>query len=250
MIFQHIPTYKGDPILSLMDDFKQDTHTQKVNLGIGLYYNDHGVVPQFKSVQQAHHNLTHILQNQASLYLPMEGLKNFRELTQVLLYGELNPAITQERRVATVQTIGVSGALKIGADFLKQYFPQAQVWVSQPTWENHIAIFQGARFTVHHYPYWNEETGQINFEEMCSCLRGIPKHSIVLLHPCCHNPTGMDLSNEQFDLLIDILQKQHLIPFLDLAYLGLGRGLVEDTYLIQQLLIKQVNFLGLCCTKI
>lgn len=243
MTFQHIPSYAGDPILSLMEQFKLDANPQKVNLGIGIYYDDHGIVPQFPSIQEAYRRLSDQFQNKAALYLPMEGLKSYCELTQSLLFGENHNVISKEKRIATLQSVGGSGALKIGADFLNEYFPTSQVWVSKPTWANHIAIFKGAGFVVNEYPYWDETTGQVDFEALSNRLNTLPEQSIVLLHPCCHNPTGMDLSDIQFDCIAEIIKQRNLIAFLDIAYQGLGRSLVEDSYFIRKLLDTQANFL-------
>ncbi|SES63818.1 aromatic amino acid transaminase [Thorsellia anophelis] len=231
-LFQNIDAYAGDPILSLMETFKQDARPDKVNLSIGLYYNDDAIVPQLESVEKAKKILTANQQTEASLYLPMEGLASYRNAIAQLLFGEKSPNISQ-KRIATVQTVGGSGALKVGADFLKRYFPKSEVWVSDPTWENHVAIFEGAGFVTHKYPYFDKKTGGVNFSAMCETLLSLPPQSIILLHPCCHNPTGADLSEEQWDKVVLILKDKQLIPFLDIAYQGFAESLDQDAYAIR-----------------
>ena len=230
-MFQNVEAYAGDPILSLMETFRQDPRADKINLSIGLYYNEQGVIPQLGSVKQAMSDL-HEQMQQASLYLRMEGLASYRAAVQSLLFGADSAAL-QAGRIATIQSLGGSGALKVGADFLKRYFPGSEVWVSDPTWENHIAIFAGAGFTVHSYPYFDATTGGVNVEAMLECFNQLPPRSIVLLHPCCHNPTGADLTTAQWDRVIEVLKARELIAFLDIAYQGFGAGLEADAYLIR-----------------
>ena len=231
-MFQHIDNYAGDPILSLMESFKTDPRPGKVNLSIGLYYDAAGIIPQLPSVQQAHARLE-ARNDGPYLYLPMEGLQPYRGAVQSLLFG--NSAAVGEGRIATIQTLGGSGALKVGADFLKRYFPQSEVWVSDPTWDNHVAIFEGAGFKTHTYPYFDAATRGVNFAGMLSTLQGLPKDSIVLLHPCCHNPTGSDLDKAQWDQIVDVVKTRGLIAFLDIAYQGFGGGMDEDAYAIRAL---------------
>lgn len=230
-MFQNVDAYAGDPILSLMETFHQDTRAEKVNLSIGLYYDEQAIIPRLEAVQQAETRLQNQPQK-ASLYLPMEGFAPYRSAVQQLLFGENHPALNAGR-IATIQTLGGSGALKVGADFLKRYFPDSEVWVSDPTWENHIAIFAGAGFNVHTYPYFDEATRGVNFDAMLSSLKQLPARSIVLLHPCCHNPTGADLTHAQWDEVIEVLISRDLIPFLDIAYQGFGAGIEDDAYAIR-----------------
>ena len=240
-MFQHVDTYAGDPILSLMEEFGKDELTPKVNLSIGLYYNEDNIVPQLNAIQAAYKNIE-ASNDQVKLYLPMDGLKPYNQATQTLLLGEHSPARAQGRAV-TIQTLGGSGALKVGADFLKKYFPESDVWVSQPTWENHIAIFNGAGIESHFYPYFDAETNGVNVAAMLEKLNTLPAKSIVLLHPCCHNPTGADLTPAEWDQVIAVLKKQDLIPFLDIAYQGFGQGLAEDAYAIRALDQAGMNFI-------
>lgn len=231
-MFQNVDAYAGDPILSLMEAFQQDPRADKVNLSIGLYYNEQAIIPQLEAVRQAADPGCQSQLQKASLYLPMEGLAPYRRAVQTLLFGEHHPAL-RAGRIATIQTLGGSGALKVGADFLKRYFPDSAVWVSDPTWENHVAIFAGAGFEVHTYPWFDRATRGVNFPAMLAALQQLPPRSIVLLHPCCHNPTGADLTPEQWDRVIEVLIGRELIPFLDIAYQGFGRGLDEDAYAIR-----------------
>ncbi|MGM8948081.1 aromatic amino acid transaminase [Enterobacter asburiae] len=230
-MFQKVDAYAGDPILSLMERFKEDPRSEKVNLSIGLYYNEDGIIPQLKAVAEAEARLNAVPHG-ASLYLPMEGLNAYRNTIAPLLFGA-DHAVLAQKRVATIQTLGGSGALKVGADFLKKYFPDSGVWVSDPTWENHVAIFEGAGFSVATYPWFDSETNGVRVEALLEKLNTLPARSIVLLHPCCHNPTGADLTNAQWDAVIEVLKARDLIPFLDIAYQGFGAGMEEDAYAIR-----------------
>ncbi|QXB77156.1 aromatic amino acid transaminase [Enterobacter asburiae] len=230
-MFQKVDAYAGDPILSLMERFKEDPRSDKVNLSIGLYYNEDGIIPQLKAVAEAEERLNAVPHG-ASLYLPMEGLNAYRNTIAPLLFGA-DHAVLAQKRVATIQTLGGSGALKVGADFLKKYFPDSGVWVSDPTWENHVAIFEGAGFNVATYPWFDSETNGVRVEALLEKLNTLPARSIVLLHPCCHNPTGADLTNAQWDAVIEVLKARDLIPFLDIAYQGFGAGMEEDAYAIR-----------------
>ena len=230
-MFQTVDAYAGDPILSLMERFKEDPRSDKVNLSIGLYYNEDGIIPQLKAVAEAEARLNAVPHG-ASLYLPMEGLNAYRNTIAPLLFGA-DHAVLAQKRVATIQTLGGSGALKVGADFLKKYFPDSGVWVSDPTWENHVAIFEGAGFKVATYPWFDSETNGVRVDALLEKLNTLPERSIVLLHPCCHNPTGADLTNAQWDAVIEVLKARNLIPFLDIAYQGFGAGMEDDAYAIR-----------------
>ncbi|MDX6041655.1 aromatic amino acid transaminase [Scandinavium lactucae] len=230
-MFQNVDAYAGDPILSLMERFKEDSRPDKVNLSIGLYYNEDGIIPQLQAVAEAEAQLN-AQPHGASVYLPMEGLNTYRTGVAPLLFGVDHPVLKQNR-VATIQTLGGSGALKVGADFLKHYFPDSKVWVSDPTWENHIAIFEGAGFEVSTYPWFDSETNGVRFDALLEKLNSLPEKDIVLLHPCCHNPTGADLTNAQWDAVTEVLKARNLIPFLDIAYQGFGAGMEEDAYAIR-----------------
>ncbi|PWW06946.1 aromatic amino acid transaminase [Mangrovibacter plantisponsor] len=230
-MFQNVDAYAGDPILSLMERFKDDPRQDKVNLSIGLYYDEDGTIPQLRAVAQAEARLN-AAPHGASVYLPMEGLGGYRNAIAPLLFGADHPAL-REGRIATIQTLGGSGALKVGADFLKRYFPESGVWVSDPTWENHIAIFAGAGFEVGTYPWFDDETKGVRTQALLDTLAGLPEKSIVLLHPCCHNPTGSDLVPAEWDAVVEVLKARQLIPFLDIAYQGFGAGMDDDAYAIR-----------------
>ncbi|PHM38413.1 aromatic amino acid aminotransferase [Xenorhabdus mauleonii] len=230
-MFQNVDSYAGDPILSLMEAFNNDPRTEKVNLSIGLYYDDEGITPQLQTVATAEKQLNALSQS-ASLYLPMEGLLAYRVAIQELLFGKEHPLL-QQKRIATIQTVGGSGALKVGADFLHRYFPDSEVWCSDPTWDNHAAIFAGAGVKVNYYPYFDDKTKGVKFDEMLETFKKLPAKSIILMHPCCHNPTGSDLTHEQWDQVIQVAKERELIPFLDIAYQGFSEGMEEDAYAIR-----------------
>lgn len=231
-VFAHVPPYPGDPILSLMEAFQQDARADKVSLSIGLYFDEQGRLPVLDCVRQAAQALS---QNAVPCgYLPIEGIAPYRQLVQDLVFGADHEAV-RAQRIATIQSLGGSGALKVGADFIKRYFPDAEIWLSDPTWENHLAIFEGAGLRTHSYPYYDAATGGLRFDAMMDTLRGIPSGSVVLLHASCHNPTGVDLSREQWQQLIPVIVERGLIPFVDMAYQGFGDGLDEDAWSVRAL---------------
>ncbi|WP_322091892.1 amino acid aminotransferase [Paraburkholderia bannensis] len=231
-MFEHIDAYPGDPILSLNENFQKDPRQNKVNLSIGIYFDDEGRLPVMKAVHEAEAALLN--EPGAKPYLPMAGFAQYRDAVQALVFGAECPS-RAAGRVATVQTLGGSGALKVGADFIKRYFPQSQVWVSDPTWENHRFIFERAGFEVNTYPYYDEATGGLKFDAMLAAIDALPAKSVVLLHACCHNPTGVDLNDAQWVQLIDVLQKRDLLPFVDMAYQGFGAGLDADAFAVREL---------------
>ena len=245
-MFQHIEPYAGDPILTLNEAFGKDARPHKINLSIGIYFDDAGKLPVMRAVREAE---TAMLQHIGPRsYQPMEGAANYRSAVQQLLFGAQHEAVLSGR-IATVQTIGGSGGLKVGSDFLKRYFPNANVWVSDPTWDNHRAMFEGAGFKVNTYPYYDAATGALNFSGMLQALRGnnsqadaIPEGSIVLMHACCHNPTGVDLTAAQWAELIPVIKARRLIPYLDIAYQGFGDGLEEDTFALRALTEAGISF--------
>ncbi|MBA3599074.1 MAG: aspartate/tyrosine/aromatic aminotransferase [Methylibium sp.] len=233
-MFEHIEPYPGDPILSLNEDFQKDPRAHKINLSIGIYFDDAGRIPVLESVRSAEARV--LAASGPKSYLPMEGAANFRSAVQTLLFGAGHEAVTSGR-IATIQSVGSSGGLKVGADFIARFFPGSQVWVSDPTWDNHRAMFEGAGLTVNTYPYYDagdarasppRPAGGLNFDAMVATLRTLPPKSIVLLHACCHNPTGVDLTPAQWDALIPVLRERELLPYLDLAYQGFGDGIEAD----------------------
>jgi aromatic-amino-acid transaminase len=238
-MFEHIPPFAGDPILSLNEDFQKDPRPNKINLSIGIYFDDAGRIPVMASVKKAEQLV--VAKGGPKPYLPIEGAANFRSAVQQLLFGAGHEAVTSGR-IATIQSVGSSGGLKVGADFLASYFKGSQVWVSDPTWDNHRSMFEGAGLTVNTYPYYDAATGGLKFAAMLETLRSLPAKSIVLLHACCHNPTGVDLTRAQWDELIPVLRERQLIPYLDLAYQGFGDGIEADAYAARALAAAGVSF--------
>ncbi|HUG25622.1 amino acid aminotransferase [Piscinibacter sp.] len=238
-MFQHLDPYAGDPILSLNEAYGNDPRPSKINLSIGIYFDDAGHIPVLGCVREAEAQL--LAEGAAKPYLPIEGAPACRRAVQQLLFGADHEAV-KSNRIATLQTVGSSGGLKVGADFLKRWFPGSGVWVSDPTWDNHRAMFEGAGFTVSTYPYYDAATGGLKFDAMLSALRGLPAKSIVLLHACCHNPTGVDLTPAQWEELIPVLRERELLPYLDLAYQGYGDGIVEDAFAVRALASAELSF--------
>ena len=231
-MFEHVEPFGGDPILSLNEDFQKDPRPGKINLSIGIYFDDAGRIPVLRSVRRAEQEV--VARDAPKPYLPIEGAANFRAAVQALLFGSGHEAIASNR-VATIQSVGSSGGLKVGADFIARWLPGSAVWVSDPSWENHRSMFEGAGLAVHDYPYYDGATGGLAFAAMCKALRALPAKSVVLLHACCHNPTGVDLTPAQWDALVPILVEGELVPYLDLAYQGFGDGIVEDAYALRAL---------------
>ena len=213
-----------DPILGVTEAFNADTRPAKVNLGVGVYYDDNGKVPLLECVKRAERQILEAAPPRA--YLPIDGLADYDRAVQALVFGD--GTARAEGRVVTVQALGGTGALKVGADFLRRLQPAAEVWISDPSWENHRALFENAGFAVKTYPYYDPSTRGVDFAAMADTLRGLPAGAIVVLHACCHNPTGADLSYEQWTEVIDIVRDRALIPFLDIAYQGFAEGLDVD----------------------
>ena len=230
-MYQHVEFYPGDPILSLVEVYNNDARAGKVNLGIGIYFDDEGKMPVLQSVRQA--EVKRAAEPRTSPYLPMEGLAAYREAVQHLLFGKDHMAV-KEKRIATIQTLGGSGALKIGADFIHRWFPEAKAYVSDPTWENHKSIFEGAGFEVGTYPYYDPATIGVKFDEMVAFFETLPPNSVLILHPCCQNPTGVDMTEAQWDKVLDVIQTRGLIAFMDIAYQGFGEDLDSDAYAIRK----------------
>ncbi len=238
-MFAHIEPYGGDPILTLNENFQKDPREGKINLSIGIYFDDAGRIPVMGVVQEAERRMAANVGPKP--YLPMEGLAAFRSGVQNLLFGAEHGAL-KAGRVTTIQTVGSSGGLKVGADFIARWFPGSAVWVSDPTWDNHRAVFEGSGLTVNTYPYYDPATGGLRFDALLQTLQGLPAKSVVLLHACCHNPTGVDLTAAQWDALIPVLRERGLIAFLDIAYQGFGDGMVEDAYAIRALADAGLSF--------
>ena len=237
--FQHLEPYGGDPILSLNEDFQRDPRPGKINLSIGIYFDDAGRIPVLDAVRRAEAQM--LAESGPKSYLPIEGSAAARSAVQALLFGAGHEAVAS-RRIATLQTIGSSGGLKVGADFLRRWFPASQVWVSDPTWDNHRAMFEGAGITVNTYPYYDAATGGLKFDAMLATLATLPAGSVVLLHACCHNPTGVDLSRAQWEQLVPVLRERGLLPYLDIAYQGYGDGIDEDAFAVRLLASAGLSF--------
>ncbi|WP_193098705.1 amino acid aminotransferase [Burkholderia sp. Z1] len=229
-MYEHIPAYPGDPILSLFQAFQQDAHPRKVNLSIGLCYDEAGRIPVLDSTRIAAERLREA--GAPHTYLPMEGLAAYRQGVQRLVFGA-DCAALAEGRIATLQTLGGSGAIRLGAEFVKRYFPDSAIWISDPTWDNHRVIFSAAGLDVHTYPYYDEARNDIRVDALLATLDALPARSVVLLQPCCHNPTGLDLGRDAWREVIDVLVRRGLIPFLDMAYQGFGDGLADDAWAVR-----------------
>ena len=220
-----------DPILGLTEAFNLDPNPNKVNLGQGVYVDDTGKVPVLECVRRVEAAL-----NERALprsYLPIDGLPAYNRLVQELVLGATHPAVV-EKRTVTVQCLGGTGALKVGADLLRRFDPRAEVWISDPSWENHQALFEYAGFKVNPYPYYDAATHGCRFDAMLGALDRLPARSIVVLHACCHNPTGVDLSQAQWQRVIEVVKKRELVPYLDLAYQGFGDGLEQDAFAVRR----------------
>ncbi len=230
-MFEGIERYAGDPILGLVEKFSNDTNPKKVNLGIGIYYGEDGKMPVLECVKTAEQRIADSVSPRP--YLPMAGLPGHRKGCQDLLFSADSKALA-ENRIATIATIGGSGALKVGAEFIHQWFPESKCYVSDPTWGNHIAIFEGSDMEVGKYPYYDKATNSVKFDEMIGFFEQLNKNDVVLLHPCCHNPTGMDLTQEQWDQVLVVIQKHELLAFMDIAYQGFGEDMDSDAYAIRK----------------
>ncbi|MCP5289218.1 MAG: aspartate/tyrosine/aromatic aminotransferase [Burkholderiaceae bacterium] len=239
-MFEHLDPYAGDPILSLNEAFQKDPRPHKINLSIGIYFDDAGRLPVLGCVRDAEAQL--LAEAAPKPYLPMEGSAAMRAAVQALLFGADHPAL-RAGRIATIQTVGSSGGLKVGADFLKRWLPGSAAWISDPTWDNHRAMFEGAGIAVHTYPYYDGATGGLRFDAMRDALGALPPRSIVLLHACCHNPTGVDLDRAQWRALLPLLRERELLPFLDLAYQGYGEGIAEDAFALRLLADEGLPFI-------
>ncbi|MDF1486797.1 amino acid aminotransferase [Tessaracoccus caeni] len=230
----------ADPILGLNEAFAKDDRATKVNLGVGVYLDESGKLPLLDCVREAEQRLT--AQTKPHGYLPIDGLPAYREAVRGLVFGEDSAALT-EGRVSTVQTLGGTGALRVGADLLYLADPSATVLISSPSWENHRAIFTRAGFTVDEYRYYDPEARGIDFDGMLEDLRAAAPGTIVVLHACCHNPTGYDLTPEQWTEVLAIVTEGRLVPFLDMAYQGFGFGIAEDGAVIARFVEAGVDCL-------
>lgn len=237
-LFGNVEAFAGDPILSLNIAFQGDPRTEKVNLTIGIYMDGNGKVPVLPSVKAAAEKLGFGVRS----YIPMEGLPEYRRLVQELVFGK-GAKVLAEKRVATMQSLGGTGALSIAADFLAKHAPGRAVYVSDPTWDNHHGLFQRAGFQTKTYPYWDGATRTLRFDDMMKTLEEAPAGSIVIVQPVCHNPTGVDLSPAQQDALSDLLIAKQHIPVFDMAYQGFADGLEEDASFVRRYAERASSFL-------
>ncbi len=224
-LFSAVEMAPRDPILGLNEAFNADTRPNKVNLGVGVYYNEEGRIPLLRAVVEAEQ--ARIAAHAPRGYLPIEGIAAYDAAVQKLLFGEDSPLIA-EGRVVTTQALGGTGALKVGADFLKRLLPDAVVAISNPSWENHRALFESAGFPVQNYSYYDAANHGIDRVGLLQDLKNLPSRSIVVLHACCHNPTGVDLNLDDWKQILDVLRAQDHIPFIDIAYQGFGDSIEED----------------------
>ncbi|MFZ6730686.1 aromatic amino acid transaminase [Undibacterium sp. Ji42W] len=230
-LFSAIEMAPRDPILGITEAFNADQNPAKVNLGVGVYYDDNGKVPLLECVKKAEAILMEKFAPRT--YLPIEGLAAYDKAVQELVFGA-DSDVVKEKRAITAQAIGGTGALKLGADFLQRFTPNSEVWISDPSWENHRALFESAGFKVNSYPYYDAATRGVNFAGMLDALKSMPEGSIVLLHACCHNPTGADLTDDQWTDVIAVVTQRNLIPFLDMAYQGFGDGIEADGKVVRR----------------
>ncbi|MDN3921660.1 amino acid aminotransferase [Roseateles violae] len=238
-LFAAVEMAPRDPILGLNEQFNADTRPGKVNLGVGVYYDENGKLPLLKCVARAEAAMQ--ADPKARGYLPIDGIAAYDKAVQGLVFGA-DSAILAAKRVATVQAIGGTGGLKIGADFLKRLNPTAKVLISDPSWENHRALFSNAGFTVETYPYYDAASRGINFEGLLAALSAAAVGTVVVLHACCHNPTGYDLTPAQWEQVVAAVKARGLVAFLDMAYQGFGEGIAEDGAVIQQFLAADLDF--------
>ena len=224
-IFAAVEMAPRDPILGLTEGFNADKNPNKVNLGVGVYYDDNGKVPLLGAVKDA--EKVRLEAAPARGYQPIEGLAAYNQAVQTLMFGA-DSSLIKDARLVTVEALGGTGALKVGADFLKRLYPDAKVYISDPSWENHRALFESAGFTVEHYAYYDAATRGVDFAAMKASLNSLPANSIIVLHACCHNPTGADISTAQWKEVVDIIRTRNLVAFIDMAYQGFADGIKQD----------------------
>ncbi|MGH8831237.1 MAG: amino acid aminotransferase [Polaromonas sp.] len=238
-LFTAVEMAPADPILGLNEQFNADTNPNKVNLGVGVYYDDNGKLPLLECVQTAEKHMMEA--PKARGYLPIDGIAAYDAAVKGLVFGSDSEPV-KSGRVATVQGIGGTGGLKIGADFLKRLNPNAKVLISDPSWENHRALFTNAGFRVESYPYYDAAKRGVNFEGMLAALNAAAEGTIVVLHACCHNPTGYDITPAQWDEVIAAVKARNLVAFLDMAYQGFGHGIAEDGAVIGKFVAAGFDF--------
>ncbi|PPU73624.1 aromatic amino acid transaminase [Xanthomonas sp. NCPPB 1638] len=236
--FANVEQVPGDPILGLTEAYNTDSRPNKVNLGVGIYYDENGRIPLLRAVHRIEQQLAQEAKPRG--YLPIDGLAAYDKATQELLFGA-ESALVASGRVATSQTVGGSGALRVGADLLKKLLPTATIAISNPSWENHRAVFGAAGFEVVDYTYFDAASHGLNFDGMLADLAKLEPGTVVLLHACCHNPTGADLTREQWKQVAGLLKERNLFPFVDIAYQGFDKGIEADAYAVRLLAAEGID---------
>lgn len=238
-MFAAVEMAPRDPILGLTESFNADERTNKVNLGVGVYGDDDGHIPLLAAVKQAEQ--ARLAKSPTYGYLPIDGLVAYNHAVRALVFGADSPLLA-DGRVASFETLGGTGGLRVGADFLRRLYPQAQVWISEPSWENHRALFGAAGFKVNEYPYYDAASHGLKFDAMLAALKAMPADSIVVLHACCHNPTGVDLDANQWDEVIAAVRARRLVAFLDMAYQGFAEGIEADALAVHKFAASGLGF--------
>ncbi|WOT06815.1 amino acid aminotransferase [Shewanella youngdeokensis] len=246
-MFNLLTAMPTDPILGLLAKYREDNHPQKVDLGVGVYKDESGHTPILSCVKKAEQ--FRLDSESTKVYISPAGSNDFNRLISELAFGKESPAILANR-VRTLSTPGGTGALRVAAEFIKRCNANSVLWVSDPTWGNHAALFEAAGITVKTYPYYNYDTKSLKFDEMITALTTIDRNDFVLFHACCHNPSGMDLNQQQWDQVIELTQQQGFTPLIDMAYQGFGEGVDEDVYGVRKM-ASSVNNMILCssCSK-
>ncbi|MDQ7912431.1 amino acid aminotransferase [Pseudomonas sp. 102515] len=239
-LFSAVEMAPRDPILGLNEAYNADARPHKVNLGVGVYYDEQGRIPLLRAVAEAEKQ--RVAAQAPRGYLPIEGIAAYDQAVQHLLFGA-ESSLVRDGRAITVQAVGGTGALKIGADFLKRLLPDAVVAISDPSWENHRALFESAGFPVQNYRYYDAASNGLNREGFLADLHALPERSVVVLHACCHNPTGVDLQPADWQAVLDVVKARNLVPFLDIAYQGFGDGIEEDAQAVRLFTDSGLTFL-------
>ncbi len=240
-LFSAVEMAPKDPILGLNEVFQADARPDKINLGVGVYYDDNGKLPLLRAVKKAED--ARVAKGLPRGYLPIDGPAAYNKAVQVLLFGADSEAV-KSGRIVTVEALGGTGGLKVGADFLKKLLPSSQAAISEPTWENHRGVFENAGFEVVNYDYYDPATHGLNFTKMVQSLSRLPAGSVVVLHACCHNPTGVDPTPAQWEELVALCKSKQLVPFLDLAYQGFGDGIDPDALAVRLFMQSDLPFLA------
>ena len=238
-LFSSVQLAPKDPIFGLTEAYNADQRPTKVNLGVGVYYTDEGKVPLLRAVLEAEKEV--VAKEAPRAYVPIEGPNPYNSAVQNLLFGK-DSALIQAGRVVTAECLGGTGALRVGGDFVKRLEPTAKAAISSPSWENHRGIFEAAGYDVLEYTYFDPKTRGVDFDGMVKSLNSFPAKTLVILHACCHNPTGADLTKDQWQTIISICQEKHLIPFLDIAYQGFANGIDEDGAAVRMFAESGISF--------